>query len=78
MTASISLPGTVKSSQSRFWALIPCAGSGSRAGGVLPKQYQPVAGQAVVLHTLQAFAAVGALEGTAVVVAPGDGFFHTA
>ena len=62
----------------RFWGLIPCAGSGSRAlsAGVRgPKQYQPLAGQALVLHTLAAFAGVSRLQATWVVVAPGDDFF---
>ena len=62
----------------RLWALVPCAGTGSRAGGVLPKQYQPVAGQPLVLHTLAAFAAVPRLAATGVVVAPGDAFFDNA
>ena len=67
------------SSQSpRFWALVPCAGTGSRAATVVPKQYQPIAGQPLVLHTLAAFAAVNRLAATWVVVAPGDPFFDTA
>ncbi|MDB5745086.1 MAG: 2-C-methyl-D-erythritol 4-phosphate cytidylyltransferase [Polaromonas sp.] len=64
----------------RFFALIPCAGQGSRAGisaSGLAKQYQPVAGKALVLHTLAAFAAVGRIARTLVVVAPGDVFFDT-
>ena len=60
---------------SRLWALLPCAGTGSRAGADGPKQYQPVAGQAMVLHTLAAFAAVPRLAGTLVVVSAGDTFF---
>jgi len=66
----------------RFWALLPCAGTGTRAlrvqpgaGAVLPKQYQLVAGQPMVLHTLAAFAGVARLAGTLVAVAPGDAFF---
>ena len=58
----------------RLWALIPCAGAGSRARTPLPKQYQWVAGRPMVLHTLSAFAAVERLAGTLVVVSPGDGF----
>ncbi|GAB4215159.1 MAG: 2-C-methyl-D-erythritol 4-phosphate cytidylyltransferase [Rhodoferax sp.] len=54
------------------WALIPCAGSGTRAGATGPKQYQVLAGQPMVLHTLAAFAAVPRLRGTWVVVAPDD------
>jgi len=58
----------------RCFALIPCAGSGSRAGTAQPKQYQPVAGQPMVRHTLAAFAAVPRLARGLVVVAPGDAF----
>ena len=42
----------------------------------LPKQYQPVAGKPLVLHTLAAFAAVQRLQGTLVAVAPGDDFLN--
>jgi 2-C-methyl-D-erythritol 4-phosphate cytidylyltransferase len=62
---------------SRLFALIPCAGSGSRSGASGPKQYQAVAGQAMVLHTLAAFAAVPRLAATLVVVSAGDRFFET-
>ncbi|MGI9132323.1 MAG: 2-C-methyl-D-erythritol 4-phosphate cytidylyltransferase, partial [Rhodoferax sp.] len=58
----------------RLWALIACAGNGARALAQGPKQYQPVAGQPLVLHTLAAFAGVTRLAATLVVVAPGDGF----
>lgn len=61
----------------RLWALIPCAGTGSRAGSDGPKQYQSVAGQPMVLHTLAAFAAVRRLAGVLVVVSAGDGFFES-
>jgi 2-C-methyl-D-erythritol 4-phosphate cytidylyltransferase len=63
------------SPHSRFFALIPCAGQGSRAGTATAKQYQPVAGKALVFHTLAAFAAVTRLGKTLVVVARGDSFF---
>lgn len=59
----------------RCYVVIPCAGVGSRAGVGGPKQYQPVAGQAVVWHTLQAFLAVPQVLGIAVVVAPDDDFW---
>ena len=61
----------------RFWALIPCAGSGSRAGSDGPKQYQLLAGQPMVLHTLAAFAGITRIANTAIVVAPGETFFDT-
>ena len=63
-------------SNSRFYALVPCAGTGSRAGTNGPKQYERIAGQPMVWHTLAAFAAVRRIARTMVVVAPGDGFFE--
>jgi 2-C-methyl-D-erythritol 4-phosphate cytidylyltransferase len=59
----------------RCHALLPCAGAGSRAGTALPKQYEPVAGQPMVLHTLAALRAVPRIAQCLVVVAPGDGFW---
>lgn len=63
----------------RFFALIPCAGQGTRAVGdsqqaSLPKQYQPIAGVPMVMHTLKAFAQVPRIASCLVVVAPGDEF----
>jgi 2-C-methyl-D-erythritol 4-phosphate cytidylyltransferase len=66
----------------RFYALIPCAGQGSRAladsspaASQVAKQYRTIAGKSLVFHTLASFAKVARLAGTLVVVAPGDGFF---
>jgi 2-C-methyl-D-erythritol 4-phosphate cytidylyltransferase len=61
---------------SRFYALVPCAGTGSRAGTHGPKQYERIAGHPMVWHTLAAFGAVRRIARTLVVVAPGDGFFE--
>ena len=61
----------------RYWALIPCAGTGSRAGADGPKQYQAVADRPMVLHTLAAFAAVTRLSKVLVVVAPDDVLFES-
>ncbi len=58
----------------RFFALIPCAGTGSRAGTDGPKQYQPLAGQPMVLHTLAAFSRVPRISLCVVAVAPGDDY----
>lgn len=61
---------------SRVFALIPCAGHGSRAGTPFPKQYQPLLGRAMVAHTLQAFQALGdGLAGLWVVISPDDDAF---
>lgn len=79
-------PSPPKSLLPRLFALIPCAGQGTRAlgdgaaqaaGAALPKQYQPIAGLPMVQHTLRAFGAVGRIDACLVVVAPGDDFFST-
>lgn len=69
------LPSSLSSP--RLWALVPCAGSGQRAGGDGPKQYQDVGDQPMVQHTLAALARVQRLAGVLVVVSPGDVFFET-
>lgn len=60
----------------RCYALVPCAGVGERAGVGGPKQYHPVAGRAVVAHTLMALQAVPRLEATLVVLSPSDDQFE--
>lgn len=57
----------------RLFVVLPCAGRGQRAGGAGAKQYQPVAGQPLVAHTLAAFRALrGRLAGLWLVVAEDD------
>jgi 2-C-methyl-D-erythritol 4-phosphate cytidylyltransferase len=57
---------------------VPCAGIGQRAGAGGPKQYAPLAGRAVIAHTLAALGAVPRLENTLVVLARGDTQFAAA
>jgi 2-C-methyl-D-erythritol 4-phosphate cytidylyltransferase len=59
----------------QFFALIPCGGTGNRAGGTLPKQYQRIAGLPMVAHTLAAFAQVSRIAETLTVIAPSDDLF---
>lgn len=54
-------------------ALIVAAGSGSRAGGGLPKQYRPLAGKPVLAHSLAAFAAHPAVDRIRVVIGADQG-----
>ena len=61
----------------RCWALVPCAGTGSRSGAAGPKQYQVLAGKPMVMHTLDAFTEVPRIDQTLVVVSPDDTFFQT-
>ena len=67
----------------RCWALIPCAGVGARAipktaiaAPDLPKQYQQVAGQPMVMHTLAAMGAVARIHQVLLVVSPTDRFWQ--
>ncbi|WP_419808203.1 bifunctional 2-C-methyl-D-erythritol 4-phosphate cytidylyltransferase/2-C-methyl-D-erythritol 2,4-cyclodiphosphate synthase [Sphingomonas sp.] len=53
-------------------ALIVAAGSGSRAGGALPKQFQPVAGRPMLRHAVEAFRHNPAIDAVVVVVAVGQ------
>lgn len=62
--------------QPRCFALVPCAGSGQRAGPGGPKQYRMVAGRPVVAHTLAALQAVERIAATLVVLSPGDTDFE--
>ena len=56
----------------RLHLLVPAAGTGTRAGTELPKQYQALAGSPMVLHTLRALARVKQAHSLGVVVSPGD------
>jgi 2-C-methyl-D-erythritol 4-phosphate cytidylyltransferase len=60
----------------RCYALVPCAGVGARAGVSGPKQYHPVAGRALVAHTLDALSQVARIEATLVVLSPEDTQFE--
>jgi 2-C-methyl-D-erythritol 4-phosphate cytidylyltransferase/2-C-methyl-D-erythritol 2,4-cyclodiphosphate synthase len=55
----------------RTTALIVAAGSGSRAGGALPKQYVQVAGKPLIAHAYGAFAEHPAIDEVVVVIAAG-------
>jgi 2-C-methyl-D-erythritol 4-phosphate cytidylyltransferase len=59
-----------------LFALVPCAGQGSRSGAPLPKQYVAVAGAPLVAHTLSALDAVARLRATLVVLSPDDDRFE--
>ena len=57
-----------------FHALIPCAGTGSRAGMAQPKQYRLLGGQPLVMHTLRALAQVPQIATGWLVLSPDDAF----
>ena len=57
---------------SKFVALVPAAGSGSRMGGSLPKQYLPLLDRPLIEHTLRALALHPRIERVYVVLPPDD------
>lgn len=55
-----------------YHALVPAAGSGSRMGGAIPKQYLPLAGKPLIWHALRTLCSVPAIDSVWVVLAPDD------
>lgn len=60
---------------SKLFALIPAAGSGSRVGGGLPKQYLPLAGKPLLHHALGCLCRHAAIERVFVVLAAADRYY---
>jgi 2-C-methyl-D-erythritol 4-phosphate cytidylyltransferase len=59
-----------------FYALVPAAGSGSRMGHELPKQYIPLAGQPMIYHALARLCAHPEISTVFVVLAADDTHWH--
>lgn len=66
------------SSAPRITALIVAAGTGSRAGGDVPKQYQPLAGVPMLKRTVAAFLHHPDISEVQVVIAPGHRHYYDA
>lgn len=60
----------------RHIALLPAAGSGSRMGAPLPKQYLQVEGRPLLWYAVYALATHPRIDEVVVVVAPGDEWFE--
>ena len=60
---------------SKAYALVPAAGSGSRLGAAVPKQYLQIAGRPLLHYALQALAGHPRIEQVFVVLAQGDDQF---
>jgi 2-C-methyl-D-erythritol 4-phosphate cytidylyltransferase len=60
---------------SRLFALIPCAGTGSRSGSPIPKQYRTIGGRNMLYYSLAAFDACSEFSQTLIVLAPDDHHF---
>jgi len=59
-----------------YYALIPAAGSGSRMGSVIPKQYQELGGKPLIRHAIDVMCAHAQIRQTFVVLGPQDDFFR--
>jgi 2-C-methyl-D-erythritol 4-phosphate cytidylyltransferase len=59
----------------KAYALIPAAGSGTRVGAAMPKQYLEVAGRPLLYYALRALTQHRRIEQVFVVLAPGDPHF---
>ena len=55
-----------------IWAIVPAAGIGQRMAAELPKQYLPINGKPMLLHTLRALAAHPAVVGIQLALAEDD------
>ncbi|PIE82714.1 MAG: 2-C-methyl-D-erythritol 4-phosphate cytidylyltransferase [Candidatus Contendobacter odensis] len=55
-----------------YWALVPAAGVGNRMASTIPKQYLPLAGEPVIVHTLRTLLSHSHISGLAVVVSAED------
>jgi len=62
---------------SRYFGLIPAAGTGSRLGGVALKQYQLLAGRTMLEHAVRSLLSAAEIETVFVVLAPEDAVFRT-
>ncbi len=61
----------------RHIALVPAAGSGSRFGAELPKQYLPLAGRPLIHHALATLCVHPRIDRVVVVLAPDDLYWHS-
>jgi len=57
----------------KLWCVVPAAGRGTRVGGSIPKQYLPLAGRPLILHTLERLALHPRIAGLMVVLGQDDG-----
>ncbi|TVR61379.1 MAG: 2-C-methyl-D-erythritol 4-phosphate cytidylyltransferase [Candidatus Competibacteraceae bacterium] len=59
----------------RYWAVVPAAGVGQRMGSAIPKQYLPLVGRPVIVHTLETLLRYPPLAGVVVAIGADDGWW---
>ncbi|HET7662458.1 MAG TPA: 2-C-methyl-D-erythritol 4-phosphate cytidylyltransferase [Rhodanobacteraceae bacterium] len=60
-----------------LWCVLPAAGRGTRLGAALPKQYLPLAGRPLIVHTLQRLAAMPQVRGLMLALACDDAHWES-
>lgn len=60
----------------RYFAVVPAAGSGTRMGGNMPKQYLSLMGKPVLQYVLESLLRIKCLERVVVALAPADPYWH--
>ncbi|HEY2624551.1 MAG TPA: 2-C-methyl-D-erythritol 4-phosphate cytidylyltransferase, partial [Dyella sp.] len=60
-----------------FWCVVPAAGRGARVGGDIPKQYLPLAGKPLIVHTLERLSAHPLIAGLMIVLGAKDEHWPT-
>ena len=58
------------------YAIVPAAGSGSRFGSEVPKQYLELAGKPLIYHTIKALCRCPRIERVWVILSPDDGWWQ--
>lgn len=61
----------------KFIALIPCAGSSTRFGGDIPKQYVTIAGKTILEHTLGVFISLEEVSSIVLIAAMNDSYINS-
>ena len=68
-------PDNAGAPMSKYFAMIPASGTGSRIGSHMPKQYQPISGRPMLWHALKPFNLHPGIERIFVVLSPSDTWF---
>ncbi len=64
-------------SEPRCWAVVPAAGVGRRMGAAIPKQYLPLAGLRVIVHTLRTLLSHPRISGVVVAISSADQWWES-
>lgn len=61
---------------SKYYVLIPAAGQGVRMGNEMPKQYLPLLGKPMLLHSVDLFLSCSIVDKIFLILSPDDDSFH--